>query len=115
MKRILYVELNEDGTVGGSHGILYDLVTRLPGDFEPVVLFYEDNPWVARLRAEGIEVHVWTDRRRRESASLAGSRLNTVKAMGGLTPAPVLSAIRLFPDDFDRAPTARPPSKGEDE
>ena len=25
-------------------------------------------------------------------------------AMGGLTPAPVLSAIRLFPEDFDRAP-----------
>jgi formate dehydrogenase iron-sulfur subunit len=23
-------------------------------------------------------------------------------AMGGLTPMPVLSAIRLFPDDFDR-------------
>jgi formate dehydrogenase iron-sulfur subunit len=25
-------------------------------------------------------------------------------AMGGLTPMPVLSALRLFPDDFDRAP-----------
>jgi formate dehydrogenase iron-sulfur subunit len=25
-------------------------------------------------------------------------------AMGGLTPTPVLSAIRLFPEDFDRAP-----------
>ncbi len=28
-------------------------------------------------------------------------------ALGGLTPAPVLSAIRLFPEDFDRAPTAQ--------
>lgn len=27
-------------------------------------------------------------------------------AMGGLTPMPVLSAIRLFPEDFDRAPRA---------
>ncbi|MBT8337952.1 MAG: glycosyltransferase family 4 protein [Gemmatimonadetes bacterium] len=84
MKRILFVELNEDGTVGGSHGILFDLVTRLPSDFEPVVLFYEDNPWVGRLRGEGIEVHVWDARRREESASLAGSRWNTAKAMGGL-------------------------------
>jgi formate dehydrogenase iron-sulfur subunit len=25
-------------------------------------------------------------------------------AMGGLTPMPVLSALRLFPEDFDRAP-----------
>ena len=25
-------------------------------------------------------------------------------AMGGLTPMPVLSAIKLFPEDFDRAP-----------
>jgi formate dehydrogenase iron-sulfur subunit len=29
-------------------------------------------------------------------------------AMGGLTPMPVLSAIRLFPEDFDRAPAAAP-------
>jgi formate dehydrogenase iron-sulfur subunit len=29
-------------------------------------------------------------------------------AMGGLTPMPVLSAIRLFPEDFDRAPGDRP-------
>jgi formate dehydrogenase iron-sulfur subunit len=27
-------------------------------------------------------------------------------AMGGLTPMPVLSAIRLFPEDFDRTPAA---------
>jgi formate dehydrogenase iron-sulfur subunit len=24
--------------------------------------------------------------------------------MGGLTPMPVMSALRLFPEDFDRAP-----------
>jgi glycosyltransferase involved in cell wall biosynthesis len=84
VKRILFVELNEDGTVGGSHRIQYDLVTRLPDDLEPVVLFYEDNAWAQRLRDEGVEVHVWDVRRREESAALAGSRWNTLKAMGGL-------------------------------
>lgn len=60
--RILYVEANEDGTVGGSHRGLVDLVTGLDrARFEPVVLFYQSNRHVDALRTQGIEVHTWDE------------------------------------------------------
>lgn len=65
-KRILHVEGNEDGTVGGSHKIMADLVTRMPRSFEPVILFYQTNLWVDRLRDAGLEVHTWDRERSRE-------------------------------------------------
>ncbi len=81
MKRILYVEGNEDGTVGGSHKILVDLVTRLSPEYEPVVLFYQDNRWAEYLRAEGLEVHAWDDVRKEELARFAGGKLRTLMAV----------------------------------
>ena len=55
--RVLYVEANEDGTVGGSYQALYDLVRTVPRHrVEPVVLFYQDNGFADRLRAKGITV-----------------------------------------------------------
>jgi hypothetical protein len=71
MSRILLVENNEDGTVGGSHKIQADLVTRLSREFEPVVLYYQDNLWAERLRAAGLEVHTWDEVRRREKQEYA--------------------------------------------
>lgn len=69
-RRILYVETNEDGTAGGSYLALRLLVTHLDRSrFEPVVLYYQDNPDVVRLREAGVEVHVWEAERERERAS----------------------------------------------
>ncbi len=66
-RRILYLEANEDGTVGGSHRALVDLVRGLDRTrYEPVVLFYQDNVHVPTLRAAGVEVHVWETERARE-------------------------------------------------
>ncbi|HVP31955.1 MAG TPA: glycosyltransferase family 4 protein [Myxococcota bacterium] len=63
--RVLLVEAAEDGTVGGSHRALVDLVANLDrARFTPVVLFYEDNPFASRLAGE--EVHVWSGVRARE-------------------------------------------------
>jgi glycosyltransferase involved in cell wall biosynthesis len=43
--------------VGGSHQALFDLVVGVDqASFEPIVLFYQDNVFVERLRARGIEV-----------------------------------------------------------
>ena len=43
-KRILYVEQNLDGTIGGSHYCLLDLVKYLDREkYEPLVAFYTDN------------------------------------------------------------------------
>ncbi len=68
-RRVLLVEINEDGTVGGSHQCLYDLATRLDRRcWEPVALFYQQNRFVDLLRAEGISTHVWEEQRRTERA-----------------------------------------------
>jgi len=83
MKRVLYVEANEDGTVGGSHKILFDLVTRLSPAFHPVVLFYEDNVWAERLLARQVETIVWEDVRRVERQGLkTGTKVSTAIALG---------------------------------
>ena len=63
-RRILCVEANEDGTVGGSHQALYDLVRHLDRSrYEPVLLFYQDNRFAAALRHEGFEVHLFAGQR----------------------------------------------------
>lgn len=65
--RVLFVEQNEDGTVGGSHRVLVDLVTRLDRrHYEPVVLFYEDNRHVAALRGRNVQVLLYDAVRARE-------------------------------------------------
>jgi glycosyltransferase involved in cell wall biosynthesis len=63
------VEVNEDGTVGGSHQALYDLVKGLDRErFEPVVLFYQDNSFSDRLRDVGAEVYTFDKARKWERA-----------------------------------------------
>lgn len=65
--RTLHVESAEDGTVGGSHRSLTDLVSGLPEQgFRPTVLFYSANPFVDVLEKAGIPVVTWDDVRRRE-------------------------------------------------
>jgi len=65
--RILHVEGNEDGTVGGSHRGLVDLVTGLDRTrFQPIVLFYQDNEHVGALRHAGIDVSTWDTVRQHE-------------------------------------------------
>ena len=50
-KRVLFVEQNRDGTVGGSHTALLMLVQYLDrSQFEPVVAFYESNALVDAFR-----------------------------------------------------------------
>jgi glycosyltransferase involved in cell wall biosynthesis len=59
-KRVLYIEGNVDGTVGGSYFLMYDLVTRLDRSrYEPLVGFYTDNFLIDRLREHGVEVIVF--------------------------------------------------------
>jgi len=50
-KRVLFVEQNRDGTVGGSHTALLVLIQNLDRlQFEPVVAFYELNALVESFR-----------------------------------------------------------------
>lgn len=87
-RRTLFVEWNEDGTVGGSHRLLFDLACNLDrARFDPVVLFYQENRFCELLEAEGIEVHLYDQVRERErSLRLNGSRLakyaDAVRAIG---------------------------------
>jgi glycosyltransferase involved in cell wall biosynthesis len=74
VRRILYIEANEDGTVGGSHRALFDLVTGLDGAWlQPIVLFYQDNPFAAALREQGVEVRLYEEQRDRERAAYRGA------------------------------------------
>jgi glycosyltransferase involved in cell wall biosynthesis len=63
------LEANEDGTVGGSHQILYDLAVGMDRRrFEPVIVFYQENVFAKRLREHALEVHVFDAMRKRERA-----------------------------------------------
>lgn len=72
--RTLHVEAAEDGTSGGSHRSLYDLVIGLsPAGFAPTVVFYEDNPFVLPLQEAGADVHIWDDIRKQERKVLGNT------------------------------------------
>lgn len=65
--RILYIECNEDHTVGGSHQALYDLVKHLDRErYEPVIAFHQDNIFADRLRAEHFPVYILEEQRQKE-------------------------------------------------
>ena len=85
---MLYVEANEDGTVGGSHQALFDVATGLDGGrYDPVVLFYQDNAFVEKLQRSGVEVHLYEQERSEEiSTQRTGNRLAKTKS--------ILAAIR---------------------
>jgi glycosyltransferase involved in cell wall biosynthesis len=57
--RVLYVEQNTDGTVGGSYQCLYDLVRSLDRTrITPIVIFYQNNRYARTLAALGVEVEI---------------------------------------------------------
>jgi glycosyltransferase involved in cell wall biosynthesis len=79
-RRVLLAESSADGTVGGSHQVLYDVARHLDRRrFQPVALFYEDNRFVGKLRDAGVEVHLMTDQWNRERRAMAsGNRIRQV-------------------------------------
>ncbi len=57
MKKILFVEQNQDGTVGGSHYCLLYMVRSLnKQNYEPVVMFYEHSTLADKFITEGYPV-----------------------------------------------------------
>lgn len=65
--RVLFVEANDDRTVGGSHYSMFDLVRLLDrARFDPVVCFYRDNSFSERFHALGIPVELVEGHRHRE-------------------------------------------------
>lgn len=84
VQRILYCEFCEDGSAGGSHQILFDTIRLLDRErFDPVVVFYEENRFVAPLRELGVPVHIWDAERRTERAAYSGSALGKVFGLIG--------------------------------
>jgi glycosyltransferase involved in cell wall biosynthesis len=83
--RILQCEFCEDGTAGGSHQALYDTVRLMDHDrYESVVVFYEDNRFVAPLREAGASVHVWKRERELErEPHRSGGKLAKLGAVVG--------------------------------
>jgi len=83
--RVLFVEACEDGTIGGTHQVMFDQVRHIDRSrFTPVVLFYQESRFAERLRDMGEEVHVWERERDRERAPhLRNHRLGKVGSMIG--------------------------------
>lgn len=68
MKRILYIESNTDGTVGGSYYSLLDLIRGLDKSrFEPWVVFFREHELLPEFRAVTPHVHVLPSRLRYRS------------------------------------------------
>jgi len=58
-RRVLYVEGNVDGTIGGSFFSLYFLARGLdPSRYEPIVVFAADNALIPTFRQSGIDTRV---------------------------------------------------------
>lgn len=56
--RVLYVERSVEGTIGGSHHSLYQMIVGLMSKgVEPVVVFYEQNDVAEQLLKIGCDVH----------------------------------------------------------
>lgn len=74
--RVLVIEANEDGTVGGSHQSMLNIMSRVNRDeFQAMACFYQDNDFVERHRMLGWEVQVLTDFRARERRRRLGRPL----------------------------------------
>ena len=60
MKKVLFVEQNQDGTTGGSHYCLLYLITRLDLEkYQPVVMFYEKNNIIDRFAADNCHTVIY--------------------------------------------------------
>lgn len=81
-KRILLCEVCEDGSVGGSHQVMYDCCTLMDREeYEPVAVFYQENRFAKMLRDEGFKVYVWDDVRARELERMqSGNKLTKIPA-----------------------------------
>lgn len=84
--RVLLVEANEDGTVGGSYRCMADLATNIDREtFCPVALFYEAN-WIAdELAQREVDTRTWTrirsaERPEHARRSWIGSRVRVARA-----------------------------------
>jgi glycosyltransferase involved in cell wall biosynthesis len=79
--RVACVEVNEDGTVGGSHRVLEQLAHGLrPRGIEYVPVFYQDNAVADTLRDAGFGVHVLEELRRHErDVNARGTQLQRLR------------------------------------
>jgi glycosyltransferase involved in cell wall biosynthesis len=59
-KKILFVEQNQDGTIGGSHYCLLQLIRCLDKTlYEPIVMFYQKNILIELFKAENCQVIIF--------------------------------------------------------
>ncbi len=83
-KRILFVESNRDGTVGGSYFLLLDLIRGLDRPrYEPIVGFHRENYLMDQFRAAGAEVVLFDNLKPVDFGALNGV-LNPIKRLGNL-------------------------------
>ncbi|WP_116813351.1 glycosyltransferase family 4 protein [Steroidobacter cummioxidans] len=83
-KRILFIESNRDGTVGGSYFLLLDLIRGLDRSrYEPIVGFHRENYLMDQFRAAGAEVVLFDNLPPVDFGALNGV-LMPIKKLGNL-------------------------------
>jgi len=71
--RVLYIETSTEGTIGGSHHSLYQLVCAVQNyGIEPIVVFYEENDLIPTFRDAGCIVHILNKPERKSMLKAAG-------------------------------------------
>ena len=96
-RRILFVEHNVDGTVGGSHCCLLDICRTLDRSrFQPVALFFQENSLLDDFRSAGAEVVVGcpTTRLANLSAAASARRSRLLSTLQSVTNAVLMLIIR---------------------
>lgn len=101
VKRVLYVEGNPDGTVGGSFILMRDLILGLDRrDYEPIAVFRFENYVAQQLRDTGVDVLIVPPRvpfglKGRWTTPLLGPLKKLVNFFGGFV-VPVLKYAALL-------------------
>jgi len=58
--RVLFIEQNQDGTTGGSHYCLLDLLKLIDKkSFKPIAMFYENNKLIDDFKSTGVDVVIF--------------------------------------------------------
>jgi glycosyltransferase involved in cell wall biosynthesis len=83
-KRVLFIEGNRDGTVGGSYFLLLDLIRGLDRSrYVPIVGFHRENYLLGDFKAAGAEVVLFENLKPVEFGALNGV-LTPIKKLGNL-------------------------------
>lgn len=97
MKRILFLEHNVDGTVGGSHYCLLEICRGLDKTrFHPVVVFYQENDLLPLFREAGADVLVLKQPKQRQPIATKNDLTGKMVYLVGKSAGALINRYRMW-------------------